>query len=156
MKPEELPHLELSIDSKVRHERFIQRVLASGAVWGLKSADGWVMSRSTAEATSGRGIMPFWSDRAYAKQCANNNWAKHVPTEIPLDIFLERWMPGMDADGLLVGTNWSAHLCGYEIEPLNLRDEMVAARSGGAVATRRKSNPIVKSSAAKRRPRRKP
>jgi hypothetical protein len=33
----------------------------------------------------------------------------------------------MHADGLLVGTNWNVHLCGYEIEPLKLRDEITAA-----------------------------
>jgi hypothetical protein len=71
--------------------------------------------------------MPFWSDRAYAKQCATDEWAEYVPTEIPLDLFLEKWMPGMHSDGLLVGTNWNVHLCGYEIEPLKLRDEIVAA-----------------------------
>jgi len=73
--------------------------------------------------------MPFWSDRAYAKQCAKNGWSKCVPTEIPLDVFLEKWMPGMDADGLLVGTNWNARLCGFEIGPFKLRDQIVAARA---------------------------
>ena len=122
-----MTHLELSADSKARHLRFIQRVTAAGVVWGLKSDDGWVTSSSTADHTEDQGLMPFWSDRAYAKQCATDEWAEYVPTEIPLEHFLERWMPGMHADGLLVGTNWNVHLCGYEIEPLKLREELLAA-----------------------------
>jgi len=125
-----MAHLELSADSKARHRRFIQRVVAAGVVWGLKCNEGWVTSSSTADDTEDRGLMPFWSDRAYAKQCAKDEWAEYVPTEIPLNLFLEKWMPGMNADGLLVGTNWNAHLCGHEIEPLKLRDEIVAAKAG--------------------------
>jgi hypothetical protein len=124
-----MAHLELSADSKARHARFVQRVAAAGVVWGLKNEDGWVTSSSTADHTEDQGLIPFWSDRAYAKQCATGEWAAHVPTEIPLDLFLEKWMSGMHGDGLLVGTNWNAHLCGHEIEPLKLRDEIVAARA---------------------------
>ncbi len=62
--------------------------------------------------------MPFWSDRAYARQCAGQDWSKYEPTVIPLEAFLERRLPGIAADGLLVGTHWNVQLCGYEIEPL--------------------------------------
>ena len=68
--------------------------------------------------------MPFWSDRAYAKQCAKEDWSHYEPTPIPLPLFLERWLPGMAADGCLVGTNWNAHLCGHEIDPLELKHEL--------------------------------
>jgi hypothetical protein len=67
--------------------------------------------------------MPFWSDRAYARQCAKEDWCDYDPTPIPLGLFLERWLPGMAADGCLVGTNWNAQLCGHEIEPLELKRE---------------------------------
>jgi hypothetical protein len=115
---------DLTIASKERHERFIQRVSASREVWGLKSADGWAVSTSTADGHAGRSVMPFWSDRAYAKQCAKEDWAHYEPTPIPLELFLERWLVGMGADGCLVGTNWNAQLCGHEIEPSDLKQEL--------------------------------
>jgi len=68
--------------------------------------------------------MPFWSDLAYAKQCAKNEWADYKPTPIPLEMFLERWLTGMSADNSLVGTNWSANLCGCEVEPAELKLEI--------------------------------
>jgi hypothetical protein len=115
---------DLVVASKERHDRFIQRVAASREVWGLKSADGWVCSASAVEATEDRSVMPFWSDRAYAKQCAKEEWSHYEATPIPLDLFLERWLPGIADDGRLVGTNWNAHLCGRETEPLELKQEI--------------------------------
>lgn len=125
-----MAHLELAVESKARHERFVRRVASTGVVWGLKSEQGWVTSSSTSDDTEDRGVMPFWSERAYAKQCAKDDWSEYVPTEIPLDMFLKHWLPGMKAAGDIVGTNWNAHLCGYEIEPMRLRKEIVAAMRG--------------------------
>lgn len=116
--------LELAAASKERHDRFVQRLVASREVWGLKSADGWACTTSTADGSENRSVMPFWSDRAYAKQCAKEDWSDYEPTPIPLDLFLQRWLPGMEADDCIVGTNWNAHLCGYEIEPPELKREI--------------------------------
>lgn len=116
--------LDLGIASKERHDRFVQRVVASREVWGLKNVDGWVCSESTMDESGNRGVMPFWSDRAYAKQCAREDWTDYEPTQISLDKFLERWLPGMAKDGLIVGTNWNAALCGHEILPLELKGEI--------------------------------
>lgn len=115
--------LDLAVASKERHDRFVQRVSASREVWGLKNAQGWACTASTADGTEERSVMPFWSDRAYARQCAKEDWCDYDPTPIPLGLFLERWLPGMAADGCLVGTNWNAQLCGHEIEPLELKRE---------------------------------
>src|SRR5687767_6610985 len=109
--------LDLSIASHERHERFLQRIITAREVWGLESNDGWAMTESSAEATEGRKIIPFWSDRAYARQCAKDEWSHYEATPISLDLFLERWLPGMELDGVLAGTNWNAKLCGHEIEP---------------------------------------
>ena len=117
---------DLKIASKERHDRFVQRIVAAREVWGLKSDAGWSVSISTADTTKDKSVMPFWSDLAYAKQCAKDEWAIYKPTSINLDLFMERWLPGMAKDDCLVGTNWNARLCGYEIEPLTLKAEIEA------------------------------
>src|SRR6266568_2627651 len=116
--------LELGTASKERHDRFVQRVVDSREVWGLKSAEGWACTASTADGSEDRSVMPFWSDRAYAKQCAKEDWSDYEPMPIPLALFLERWLPGMDGDDCIVGRNWNVHLCGYEIEPRDLMQEI--------------------------------
>jgi hypothetical protein len=115
---------DLTIASKERHDRFIQRVVASRKVWGLKSADGWAVSTSTSAGHAGWKIMPFWSDRAYARQCAKKDWAHYEATPIPLEQFFDRWLAGMSADDCLVGTNWNSQLCGHEIHPTDLKREL--------------------------------
>lgn len=124
--------LDLAVASKERHERFVQRVAASREVWGLKSADGWACTASTADSTRDKDVMPFWSDQAYAKQCSKGEWSHYEPASIPLGSFLERWLTGMATDGCIVGTNWNAQLCGYEIAPLDLKQEIEKYLEHGA------------------------
>ena len=109
------------------HERFIQRVLASREVWGLKSEDGWAICDSNEETEDEevRDVMPFWSDRAYAQRVATGEWEDYVPTAIPLDLFIDRWLKGMHDEGTLVGTNWDASNSGMEIEPVELAQALV-------------------------------
>jgi hypothetical protein len=125
--------LEPAVASKERHERFVDRVVVSGEIWGLKNKDGWACSASTADGTEGKDVIPFWSDRAYAAQCAKQDWSDHDATLIPLDLFLKNWLPGMAADASLAGTNWNAELCGYEIEPLELKQQLESRRGANPI-----------------------
>lgn len=115
--------------AKDRHRRFVERVVLSRIVWSLKGAEGWAATASTADATRGREVLPFWSDRASAAQCAKESWANYEATQIPLDLFIQRWLPRMAMEGCLAGTNWNAQLSGHELEPNSLRDEL--ARQSG-------------------------
>ena len=105
------------------YERFLERVKKSGEVWGLHSTNGWAHCPSNGH--EGRDVLVFWSDRAYAVRHAKEDWSAYAPESIPLAAFLARWLPGMDKDRALVGPNWDAHLCGFEVEPLE-----VAAKLG--------------------------
>ncbi len=107
-----------------RHERFIKRVLKSQIVWGLKNKVGWAVAPSNDD---DKTIMMFWSDRAYAAQCAKEEWSDYEPTAILLEKFLAAWLPGLDKDGMLVGTNWNAHLIGLEVSPQQLREELIVS-----------------------------
>jgi len=40
-----------------------------------------------------------------------------------MEEFLDDWLPGMHADVLMVGVNWTADLEGQEMEPLDLLEE---------------------------------
>ena len=119
--------LDPDIVSQQRHDRFVQRVVATGEVWGLKNAAGWCVSASTSEGNAEREVMPFWSDRADAKQCAQDDWSTYEPTAIPLEEFMEHWLPGLAEDGLLAGTNWDTHLVGREFEPMKLGEQLAQA-----------------------------
>jgi hypothetical protein len=104
--------------SEENYERFIQRVRESREVFGLQSPDGgWAVCPSHEEGVS---VLIFWSDRAYAARHQKNEWKDYVPSAIALDEFIDGWLKGMHQDGVLVGPNWDANLCGLEIEAMDV------------------------------------
>lgn len=128
--------MDLQSASRERHERFVRRVAESGEVWGLRNDEGWCVSPSSEDhedlEDEDLNVIPFWSEQAYASQCAQEEWADYEPTPIPLELFLEEWLPGMAEDGLLVGTNWNPDLIGREIEPLDLKEEIERSLGEGS------------------------
>jgi len=105
-----------TIESK--YSSFIERVAASKLVWGLKNKKGWANSESNDDEEI--AIIPFWSDRAYAKACAKDDWRDYAATEIPLSEFLESWCIGMADENVLAGINWDANMFGKEVDALQL------------------------------------
>ncbi|RKR80016.1 uncharacterized protein DUF2750 [Mucilaginibacter gracilis] len=101
-----------------KYKLFIERVAATKLVWGLMNKQGW--ANSTVNDDDETDVIPFWSDRAFAKACARDDWRGYTATEIPLAEFLENWCIGMDENDTLVGTNWDANMFGQEIEPLQV------------------------------------
>jgi hypothetical protein len=110
--------------SLANHNRFVERVLASRMVWGLRGPDGWAICDSAEyEDTQ---VMPFWSDSAYAARAAKDAWSDYAPAAITLDDFIDKWLRGMHEDGVLVGTNWDANNSGLEVEAQQLAGELTA------------------------------
>ncbi|MGF6949052.1 hypothetical protein QF028_001557 [Neobacillus sp. B4I6] len=112
---------DLTINSKRRYENFIKSVSESKTVWGLKSEDGWCVYESNDNKDT--GVMLFWSEEVYARQCAVEEWMHYKPTSIPLDKFIN-WLYKMNADDLLVGVNWNTNLIGLEVDPFDLYKEL--------------------------------
>ena len=114
--------LQSQATSEENYQRFVERVKQSGEVWGLKSDSGW--AKCPSNHNQGKGVLVFWSDRAYAARHIKGGWGEYAPASIPLDLFVSRWLPGMHEDGVLVGPNWDAHLCGMEVEPLAVSQKL--------------------------------
>lgn len=128
--------LGLKVESLERHERFLRRVVENGSAWhlGRETKDGFAWAQSTSNGdergrSAGKEVVPLWSDRAYAKQCAKDRWAIYQPFELPIDQLLTVVLPNMHRAKVLVGTNWNVHLIGYEITPKKLQGELTKAMS---------------------------
>ncbi|HET7460775.1 MAG TPA: DUF2750 domain-containing protein [Longimicrobium sp.] len=123
----------LEADARAAYERFIRRVVESRQVWGLKGEEGWCVAPSTTPADDDPDaggevdVLPFWSDRACAGECAREEWAEYEPAAIGLAEFMEAWLPGMAEAGERVGTNWNADLVGREVDPMELLGALKAA-----------------------------
>jgi len=110
-------------DGRAEHNRFVERVRATGIVWGLKSDKGWAVCESNEYEDT--DVYPFWSDEAEARVHCSDDWAHFLPSSLPLDVFIDTWLAGMSEDGVLVGTNWDADLSGLEVEPDDLARELL-------------------------------
>jgi hypothetical protein len=104
------------------YERFVERVKQSREVWGLHSGKGWAYRPSNDH--EGRDVLVFWSDRAYAARHAKEDWSTYAPASIPLGCVSCSLAAGNAQDQVLVGPNWDAHLCGLEVEPLEVAREL--------------------------------
>lgn len=88
----------LSLSGPDRYEHFVNRVADWEELWGLKDDAGWV----TLANDEGEEGIPLWPHPEYAKMCANGPWEGNQPALIDLRSFIEKWLPGMEHDGMLV------------------------------------------------------
>ena len=108
---------------EIKHKRFVERVVKFETVWALQYDEGFAASESND--FDNAQVIPFWSDKAYAKAVAKAGWQHYVPEPMSLSDFIENSLVGMHSDGQLVGTNWDANMFGKETEPLELALEIV-------------------------------
>lgn len=77
-----------------RYEYFVHRVCDTRLLYGLYR-DGWASLGDGEEK-----MMPLWPHPLFAAPLCTADWAEFEPKGIPLDVFLERWIPGMKEEGL--------------------------------------------------------
>lgn len=82
---------------EARRERFIERVVDVGTVWGLYG-DTWARAEVGADVEA----LPFWSSRAEAARCIRGAWTDFVPRPIELEAFVTQWLASMVEDGIVV------------------------------------------------------
>ncbi|RDV16640.1 DUF2750 domain-containing protein [Pontibacter diazotrophicus] len=99
-----------------KYKEFVERIVATDAVWGLTKDETWATSSS--QEFEDTEVILFWSGKEGAAACAEDEWATYTPESITLVEFLENWCVGMYGDELLVGADWDTDLSGKEAEPL--------------------------------------
>ncbi|WP_081716423.1 DUF2750 domain-containing protein [Asticcacaulis sp. AC460] len=109
----------MSIAAAHAHQ-FFRDVGKSGMVWTIRDDAGFPTSTNP----SGETSMPFWSSRKRAQTIVDTVAAYRgfAPHQLTLSDFIERWLPGLEKDGLRVGINWSgARATGYDYAPFEVR-----------------------------------
>jgi hypothetical protein len=97
-------------------------------VWTVEDDGGYPAPMTS----SGHRAQPFWSSQSRAERIIKTVAAYRGfrPSAISWTEFADKWVPGLEADGLLVGVNWSgAHATGFDLQPSRVR-ESVAAMMG--------------------------
>jgi hypothetical protein len=109
-----------------RYKHFVARVADWQLVWGLKDQDGWV---SAADDEGNPGV-PVWPHPQYALACASGAWAGNSPAPIEVHEFLERWLPSMAEDGVLVAVFPTITMRGIFVPALQLQQAIEDELSG--------------------------
>lgn len=114
--------------SSLHADAFYQEVVKHGKVWGIKDEKG--IPAPIGE--SGQRAMPFWSSLKRAKAVIETveAYAKFEAFEITLAEFSNKWLVGLENDGLLVGINWSGERAvGYDVHPMTVKQAIEFQKS---------------------------
>ncbi|WP_061248662.1 DUF2750 domain-containing protein [Leptospira noguchii] len=102
--------------SSAQFHQFFIEIKKHKKVWTLCDESGFPSPITI----SGKRSMPFWSSLNRVQTVIN-----HVDVyflfkayEISFQDFIDRWLPGLKNDNLLVGINWTGFKAtGYDLEP---------------------------------------
>lgn len=106
---------------------FYDEALREGSVWTIRDGAGYPAPLNP----DGERAQPFWSLRSRAERVVAHvpAYAGFIVEELPLERFRERWLTGLERDGIRVGLNWSgARATGYDLAPGDV-ERNLAARS---------------------------
>jgi len=120
--PKEIENV-LNLPTERRLLYFFTTIADTEEVWGLEE-DGDFAAMGD---SSGRHVFPLWPARKYAEMMAEGMWQNYRPELIPLIKLTERFLPKMEADGLLVGCFPIPEGKGVVMEPMEFLDELNAA-----------------------------
>jgi len=112
--------------SAAHADEFATEAIEAQAVWSIRDREGFPTSTNA----SGETAMPFWSTESRAKRVIDGvvSYKGFQPVRLELPVFLERWLPGLERDGLFVGVNWSGERAtGYDMKPSELLARIEAA-----------------------------
>jgi hypothetical protein len=112
--------------SAAHADAFVKEIIEGQSVWAIRDSSGFPTSTNA----SGETAMPFWSTESRTNRIVGSIAAYRgfMPVRLDLPQFVERWLPGLERDGLLVGLNWSGtHATGYDMSPAELRGRLDAA-----------------------------
>lgn len=109
--------IKLSDDEK--YDYFIRKVVDYEEVWGLNK-DGWALLGDDLN----NQVFPFWPEKELAELCAVGKWNGYEASPINLYDFLEKWIPGMEKDNILVNIFYSNQSKGKTILPRELCNDL--------------------------------
>ena len=100
-------------------EAFYGEFLDGGSVFTVRDDGGY----PAPENGSGQRAQPFWSKRSRAQRIVDDvpAYGGFEVVEIDGKRWRERWLPGLEKEGIHVGLNWSGRdASGYDLPPADV------------------------------------
>lgn len=94
---------------------FYRDVAINKKVWTIRDDGGFPAPITS----SGKRSQPFWSSLSRVQKIIKNvpAYSGFEPVELSWEEFRDKWLPGLEKDGLLIGVNWSGeNATGYDLD----------------------------------------
>jgi hypothetical protein len=107
--------------SSLHANAFYKDVAKNRKVWSIRDKGGVPAPKGDV----GKRAMPFWSTIQRAQKVVANSeaYSGFDTFELSWDVFRDKWLVGLEQDGLLVGVNWSGQTAvGYDVEPATVKE----------------------------------
>ena len=110
----------MNLPANERYQHFVKKVTQWGEIWSLADADGWVSLRADDEE-----CFPVWPHPEYAAAWATGDWAGCKPKAIGLEVWLERWIKGLESDGSMVAVFPNEDEEGIVVAPAEIGESLL-------------------------------
>jgi hypothetical protein len=110
----------LQLDAPKRYSYWVKKTADQQVVWSLWQQDGWALAGDD----QGHELVPVWPHEKFAGLCSRDVWAGYLPKPVDLDIWIERWIPGMERDSRLVAVFPTPEDRGVIVEPAKVADDL--------------------------------
>lgn len=84
----------VNLSAAERYGYFIRKVSDFEEVWGLKDKEGWALMGNNEQV-----LFPVWSEKEFAELF---KWDNYQPNSIPLDDFIEKLLPKLEKDNVML------------------------------------------------------
>lgn len=108
---------------------FYAEVAESGLVFTIRDEGGFPAPM----VGSGTRSQPFWSKRSRVERIIKNvaAYQEMYVVEVAREDWFDKWLPGLESDGMLVGVNWSGKgATGYDLSPSDAARNVRALMQG--------------------------
>lgn len=122
LSPKEF-HTVAGLGAEDRFDYFVEAVAESRQVWTLGRDEGTVLL-----SFEGDDCLPVWPHPDFAEQWVSGDWSDCRPLSIDMSAWLERWLPGLQRDGVALAVFPSTEEEGMVIEPEELKETLNANR----------------------------
>ena len=85
-------------DAEQRYQQFIEQIAGKDELFVLSDGESFALLNS-----DGEECLPLWADADSARQWSND--PALVPRAVPMDVWFERWVPGLTGDNIQVAVN---------------------------------------------------
>lgn len=121
MHPKQIENV-LNLSSEERYQHFVNKVADWEEVWILIDADGHFLTINTDSKEV--EYIPVWPHPEYAKVYAEGLGQSLKPKLIELSVFMEKWLPGLEEDGLKVGALPNLEVTVWIMEPSDILEDL--------------------------------